>query len=867
MDLKLKLVHAMSLRPKLSVVVSTHVLDERGMTDKWIPVTNLCQSLWERWHEVLKTMMEDVLPSYEAATARDPWQLVADTIQPDSLCALMRVNRKLHRTCLPILWGNPAAHFFEDTDDSLPEHEAKVVVALTRFLRALRWVRLSVREMTHTLCLPPPVAELHGGPGPEWLRDILEQLPKLQSLIVSRLPCFDHKALLALRSPTHLRGATTSIPCTKFPLRLLVAAGCRNATSKGLVEALDHFPDIAYLDLSNTLAARDRCVLARLSALSSLHVLKLRGVHLRDEDLIVLAEAVGIRLRSLDVRANQLTDRSIRALLSFCFTRVDASGMDASRATTSSSPGITASDWPTEFSRLDPALSDEFQDGMYDERLVRRLTRGVVSSLPYEDLPHSGLSHMWVSDNNLSVTGLAALIRSKRLCVLDAGSVDAGDVPWKAHLGPSSSSGASDDHHQNLGVQELAPVLSHSGQCLTFLRMRYTLVTEKAPRQGYDTLSVTCEFDLSDQVRGLEATVPPIQRLNDCQPPLYSCNTKEAVPEYKPTGTGNHFASQPIGKRPEASQLGEADVQRGGVYIPGPRNDGHEKPLLCATDASPLAQRTRVVGEIMSLHDSLHEVSGPSVTDCDVELSSALLEKHRIELRMRQLTNLPGLTPGMLPKLRTLILTEVPCYETTPKVSDALIQFVKYCAAEAELTNLQARLEARTVPKPGRIRTSDHRHNTHAPFALRRIVLEMEADEPWSAISALSPHLVKPSKFVKRTMSSTEDADSEALWIASQDDFTFFDTNQVCRVRVGGMTTDDRPSTTSGRRFTPTKSPRNGHLPSIKELDGRKAAIDVVGQLAKFRRERKNAYENALNKGLPNNVDGHWHGEITIVRA
>ena len=70
--------------------------------------------------------MENIPPSYEAAVAREPWQLIANYVPSSSLCALSRVNKYLHRTLSPFLWGNPAAHFAGEYEDVGSEHRDKV---------------------------------------------------------------------------------------------------------------------------------------------------------------------------------------------------------------------------------------------------------------------------------------------------------------------------------------------------------------------------------------------------------------------------------------------------------------------------------------------------------------------------------------------------------------------------------------------------------------------------------------------------------------------------------------------------------------------------------------------------------------------
>jgi hypothetical protein len=122
--------------------------------------------------------MDRALPSYTEANVQlhDHWSIVSSFVPSKDLCSAALVSRQWNAIFTPHLWGNPASHFGTDND--------AVYVALVRFKRTLSWARLSTRELTHTLRLPPAQAELYDGPRPEWLREILSRLPRLQSLIV-----------------------------------------------------------------------------------------------------------------------------------------------------------------------------------------------------------------------------------------------------------------------------------------------------------------------------------------------------------------------------------------------------------------------------------------------------------------------------------------------------------------------------------------------------------------------------------------------------------------------------------------------------------------------------------------------------------
>ena len=183
---------------------------------------------------------------------------------------------------------------------------------MTLFLSTLATTRSQVRQLTHTLHLEPGHADVYCGPGRKWLSQSLTRLPRLQSLIVTGVPFFDHASLSSLSS------STPSASPFPFPLRMLDASSCPNATVPELARALFHFPDLVALNLTNTPAAKHSSVHRTLSQLRSLRVLKLAGLGLQDADLEVVAAAIERRVRSLDVRRNRLSDRAAGALVKYC---------------------------------------------------------------------------------------------------------------------------------------------------------------------------------------------------------------------------------------------------------------------------------------------------------------------------------------------------------------------------------------------------------------------------------------------------------------------------------------------------------------------------------------------------------------------
>ena len=673
-------------------------------------------------------------------------------------------------------------------------------------------------------------------------------------------------ALLALRSYSSGRRTSLGSPDRTFALRLLIAGCCQNTTSQGLTEGLDRFPNLAFLDLSNTLAARDRNILWKLGDLPLLQVLKLRSVHLRDEDVDILAEAIGVKVRSLDVQGNHLTDKSVRTLLTSCFLAENDTNMSSNGRQRAVS-NLAVEDWPSGFVRPDPAVLDEFKDESYDERFVRRLTSGVVSRLPYEDMPHSGITHLYIANNNLTVEGLAALIRSGKLHVLDAGSVD------KSVHGPYSEASPTlspfDARHIQLpGVEKLTPILGKHAQSMTSLRLHHAVITKDTPLKDEGPPVARCELGAGETKHELNGPVPrevdaAVYEL-DATPPLYELEERNPQPRYELPGDSTHiYVSPPIGDKPTLSEKDrQPEARRGSIFAPEPVDPGEfdedTTPVLTATGLGEVAQAVNGVnGPNQAVNTTSSDQVG--IDTQSAQLRITLIEKQRRELRSNRLDKNHGLIPGMLPKLRTLTLTNVPCFDSTGRVVDALIQFIKDCASEAELASLQARLEIDPIRKPGERHSKHNRHNAREIFALRHLALEMAP-----AVSPISPK--SALKLVTRTKSSTEDADSEAFWSAAENDFTFFDNDEECGLPSIDTDTHVPDSALSEKIMMPTNGAQPDVLPSLKTTEDKDAPVDVVQELAKFRKERKAAYETALERGLLH-VDGYWPGEVKVVRG
>ena len=582
----------------------------------------------------------------------------------------------------------------------------------------------------------------------------------------------------------------------------------------------------------------------------------------------ILAEAIGLKVRSLDVQGNHLTDHSVRSLLASCIHPNDDTN-DSSSGRPRAIPNHTLDDWPSGFVRPDPAVLDEFRHESYDKRFVRRLTSSVVSRLPYEDMPHSGITHLYIANNNLTVEGVAALIRSKRLHVLDVGSVNESMGATLSEVSPLPST--FDPRRIRLpGVEKLTPILGKCAKDMTFLRIHHAVITEDAPLREESSPLATCELSANETNHSPNEAEPieldaAVYEL-DATPPLYELEARDPQPRYEVPGDSTHFyVSPPIGDKPTLNEEESLPKARhGSIFAPEPleseESDEDVAPVLTATGLGSIAQGVNGVkapSPVMSETNSDHTGTGKE----SAQLRSALIEKQRQEFRLSRLAKSHGLIPGMLPKLRSLTLTNVPCFDSTGRVVDALIHFIEDCALEAELAKLQARIEVDHMRKSRQRLSKHNRHHTREIFALRHIILEMAP-----AVSAVAP--TSTSKLVNRTKSSTEDADSEALWSAAENDFTFFDKDEEC-----GLPSIDSdtyiPDSALSEKFM---LPADGLLPNCSptskktEINNISAPVDVVQELAKFRKERKVAYEDAMTRGVLH-VEGYWPGEVKVVRG
>lgn len=803
--------------------------------------------------------MEAAPPSYEKATLVDYLDLVAAYIPSSDLCSAALVNSHWNTTFSRHLWGNPASHFGVEND--------RVYVALTKFKRTLQTARLLVRSQTHTLHLPPAHAEIYNGPHSDWLRDVLSRLPNLQSLIVRGLPFFDHAALVALRQSkpaesstpqrdphslaVELPGSTGSIfqpPLNSIPsfgLRLLDASRCPNVTSSGLAQALKRFESLMYLDLSHTYPARDVSVMGALRRFSGLQVLKLRGISLRDEEIEVLAWAIGRTVRSLDVRDNHITDRGVRLLLDGCFTSPSSSqDGDMNVPNGARSPSLLP--------YLGAEMLETYQSDGFEGFLRGTFTGAFVSRLAIEDAPEGGITHLYISNNRVSVEGASGLVRSGRLHVLDVGTVS-GAI--ERHLSVPDDEQNKPDW-QLPGAEKLTPVLyDYAKDTLTYLKVDHSLITKDVPNAYPDQvvpgrIELDGAHDLPEMPRGDIHELGGDRAAND----IFELPTDEQTPKYELEADPMQFVVFPAEPN--------LDARRGSALAPEVVDNLAEetdtmKLLSPDTPVSEATMSATGLGTIRAVSPIEAQVPTATPTPPNTtrprSLSSAATErKARLNAHRSQSHNLH---PAMLPHLRTLVITNFPPFSEDGERADRLIRFVKNCAQEAVLARSQARLDY-ALPPGRKGQTATLRDSANRIFALKKIILEMAPENsfgqasPWQHIS---------------TRSMTEDRDSEALWSAAETDFSFFGEADECAFpsietgRFAGTTSNEKEVSFGNGWGTPSPQPQS-KAPI-------KPRVDNVALLSAFRKERKLAHQRSLAAGaLEPEMEGYWDGAIQVVR-
>jgi hypothetical protein len=645
-----------------------------------------------------------------------------------------------------------------------------------------------------------------------------------------------------------------------FGLRLLDASKCTNSTSTGLAEALCHLPNLVSLDLSQTPAAKDSIVLSKLQLLGNLRILGLRGLGLRDFDLNIIASSIGTRVRSLDVSNNHLTDASARALLHHCLKEE------------SMVPRVIRGPLPPVRDEGTDSDIDTIEKENVASHVRRKLTEGFFGCLAIESARDVGITHLYLSKNAITVEGISGLLRSKRLHVLDIGI-----LPTVLEQPYANAAGELNEAIELPGVSKLTPIISdYASAKLRYLRVNFKVVTEDAPPDGAVPPRAELSGDLGRYMPSnaleLEAIESPVPELDTVETAISEIPGDSSYPAELPgsspttlhqahmvldpgcsNGAREFLAPNPsiqVTKEPQQAIFGAA-------YAPEP-----VAPHDAYIQATPLQ-------EYQNIHVSASSalLSPISLPDADETMSSktqipqnrsrhnstGFVEDRRARLELRQ-SQENRLHPGMLPKVHTLVLTDVPSYTEDREVSNRIIQYIKDAAEEASIARKRA--EHTYALPPGRSRAIAEREHAHNLFAFQRLVLEM---------APLKTAAKKVSNGWRSypTMSSTEDADSEAFWEAATQDFSFFG-EEECGLPDSEPGRSLPLEAMSGLELA-SERPKKFSTP--RSDDASQPLLDVVGEIAKFRKEKKAMHNDLLQLGVANpDVEGFWPGDVTVVR-
>lgn len=260
-----------------------------------------------------------------------------------------------------------------------------------------------------------------------WLAVLVSQLSKLRSLRLANSPLLDSRAMNCLHNVQYRN------------IRFIDVSYCHNATSERLSLMVALLPQLCFLDLSGHRGLRSTGMLNRIRKLNCLQVLRLRKCNLDDSDISELfGESTNsstrsvINIRSLDLSSNNLTDDCIYLISTL--TKASMLGENI---------------MPPSYNQiLDPASrASELEDPIYsmlEEKLKRMSmvernqplfqddTAKIISNLENPNLPDpaaqkSGLTHLYISGNEITFEGLRELLTLHRLEALDCGSIKLGN--------------------------------------------------------------------------------------------------------------------------------------------------------------------------------------------------------------------------------------------------------------------------------------------------------------------------------------------------------------------------------------------------------------------------------------------------------
>jgi hypothetical protein len=565
------------------------------------------------------------------------------------------------------------------------------------------------------------------------------------------------------------------------------------------------------------------------------------------------------RLRSLDVSKNFLTERGLSKIID----RLPSANLPYRR-----------SDVPSPLSRRYsgvPLPTKVLADGLEDY-VAKRLTSGLDGHLIIEEGLPSTFTHLWLASNFITINEINKLLNYPSLQQLDCGSLNLSQKPAEL-LSPSSPGAVSRRFsHPPPEIEVLSPgIFSHAFRNLRSLRIHHSVITSHpfsgqevaVEEQCFELHSEDLRFELDSTEVFKPGTIfelgdtsvslvgEPEEIVGPLEPPLEVHATFES-----PDDVGGEVKpSSPITILRTESHKSEhrEQLQRSNSV---PRKSIPPRISVSSyTDRRPIRQATLPTtgsvpagpekfrynykaGEEKHWHEALSNRPKPAtLKDLIEEITQ---RRHRTEARERH----PGrFKPSMLPNLKTLTLTDVPSTTHRHHVIASIALFIQECSEEEELARLEGLAHYQDI---NQIPQWDH-YTPEGILRLQRLVLEMTSHAEPRAPPRSPRH--KRESFTK---SSTEDPDSELFMQESQSDFSFFGEDD------GGLLVSE------GR--IDRQIAVDGGLIWEK---GKTHAVDVVGELSCFRREKKSAFEcneRLGRNGVERALLGHWRGEIKVVK-
>jgi hypothetical protein len=512
-----------------------------------------------------------------------------------------------------------------------------------------------------------------------------------------------------------------------------------------------------------------------------------------------------------------------------------------------------------------------------DDFIRARLTTGFASYLGIEGTVGYGVTHLYVSGNEITIGGASGLLRCRQLRVLDIGEITTETVqtpPPRYELPPSRLSLP--------GPEKLIPVIESYAGKLTYLRINHAVVTEFQSFKDAKAFEMedssdmglpenVAELDVIEQtvyelpnnpVHELEGNMPvyaelegsPVQpstAIDQARSPRIQINDVSADPK---------IALDPV------SALSPTLDCTGGLFSPvsplssfeqpqikhkGPTTNAH---LLIPTEPSTI----RVPEPGLEVNHRVNSESSSQPQQSHRRTYSGVLNEHEARLKYRQSQD-HALLPGTLGQIRTLVLTDVPSRSRTPDTAQRLIDFIKGCAEEDRWAVLQASVGYQLPP--GSDRRSAETQYARSLFPFRRLVLEMapELQDMGPSGGWLCP--TNPSQM----LSSTLDPDCETYLNAAKDDFSFFGSEECGQPDTEGLAPIPIAAFKEKMTIDPSGH-RNGNGMNGKSITVQQPVYDVLAEVSRFRKGKKAEHEAVIAAGITDHVEGYWNGTIEVVR-